>query len=167
MGKIQIPIEILSRPGRLTEGEFALVREHAESGYQILKGIAFPWPVARIVRQHHEKLDGSGYPLGLSGDDILLEARILCIADVVEAMASNRPYRPALGVSAALEEVTLHRGRLFDLDGVDACVRVFARGDFQFSEHGEAGNGGDDAPEGRARPALVLDMSADAVPLNR
>jgi PAS domain-containing protein len=135
VGKIQVPIEILSRPGRLTEGEFALVREHAESGYQILKGIAFPWPVARIVRQHHEKLDGSGYPLGLSGDDILLEARILCIADVVEAMASNRPYRPALGVGAALEEVMLHRGRLFDLDGVDACVRVFACGDFQLSEH--------------------------------
>lgn len=167
VGKIHVPIEILSRPGRLTDGEFALVKEHAESGYQILKGIAFPWPVARIVRQHHEKLDGSGYPLGLSADDILLEARILCIADVVEAMASDRPYRPALGVDVALEEVSLHRGRLFDSAAVDACLRVFARGDFQFSAHGEAGNGGDDAPEGRARPALVLDMSADAVPLNR
>lgn len=167
VGKIQVPIEILSRPGRLTDGEFALVKEHAESGYQILKGIAFPWPVARIVRQHHEKLDGSGYPLGLSANDILLEARILCIADVVEAMASDRPYRPSLGVSAALEEVSLHSGRLFDPAAVDACTRVFARGDFQFSEHREAGIGGDDAPEGRARPALVLNMSADAVPLNR
>ena len=134
VGKIHVPIEILARPGRLTEGEFALVKQHAEAGYQILKGIAFPWPVARIVRQHHEKLDGSGYPLGLSGDDILPEARILCVADVVEAMASDRPYRPALGVSAALEEVTLHRGRLFDPAAVDACVRVFARGDFAFSE---------------------------------
>ena len=90
------------------------MKQHAESGYQILKGIAFPWPVARIVRQHHERLDGSGYPLGLRGDDILTEARILSIADVVEAMASDRPYRSALGVDAALEEVTLHRGRLFE-----------------------------------------------------
>jgi putative nucleotidyltransferase with HDIG domain len=137
VGKIHVPIEILSRPGRLTDGEFALVKEHAESGYQILKGIAFPWPVAGIVRQHHEKLDGSGYPLGLKGDDILVEARILCIADVVEAMASDRPYRPALGVAAALEEVTLHRGRLFDSEAVDACLRVFARGDFQLSEERE------------------------------
>ena len=134
VGKVQVPIEILSRPGRLTDGEFALVKEHAEAGYQILKGIAFPWPVARIVRQHHEKLDGSGYPQGLSGDDILPEARILCVADVVEAMASDRPYRPALGVDAALEEVTLNRGRLFDPAAVDACVRVFARGDFTFAE---------------------------------
>jgi putative nucleotidyltransferase with HDIG domain len=134
VGKIQVPIEILSRPGRLTAGEFALVKEHAESGYQILKGIAFPWPVARIVRQHHEKLDGSGYPLGLKGDAILLEARILCVADVVEAMASDRPYRAALGVGAALEEVLRHRGRLFDPAAVDACVRVFSRGDFSFSE---------------------------------
>lgn len=140
VGKIHVPIEILSRPGRLTDGEFALVKEHAESGYQILKGIAFPWPVARIARQHHEKLDGSGYPLGLSGDDILLEARILCVADVVEAMASDRPYRPALGVDAALEEVTRHRGRLFDPAAVDACLLVFARGDFAFPEvHSVAG----------------------------
>ncbi len=133
VGKIQAPTGILSVPGRLTGGESALLAEHAEAGYQILKGIAFPWPVARIVRQHHEKLDGSGYPLGLKGDDILLEARILCIADVVEAMTSDRPHRPALGVSAALAEVTLHRGRLFDPVAVDACVRVFARGDFAFS----------------------------------
>ena len=134
VGKIQVPIEILCRPGRLSEGELALVKQHAEAGYQILKGIAFPWPVARIVRQHHEKLDGSGYPLGLSGDDILPEARVLCVADVVEAMASDRPYRPALGVGAALEEITRHRGRLFDPAVVDACVRVFGRGDFAFSE---------------------------------
>ena len=134
MGKIQAPTGILRVPGRLTGGESALLAEHAEAGYQILKGIAFPWPVALIVRQHHEKLDGSGYPLGLKGDDILLEARILCIADVVEAMASDRPHRPALGVSAALAEITLHRGRLFDPAAVDACVRVFGRGDFAFSE---------------------------------
>jgi PAS domain-containing protein len=133
VGKIQVPIEILAKPGRLSDGEFALVKQHAEAGYQILKGIAFPWPVARIVRQHHEKLDGSGYPLGLGGDDILAEARILCVADVVEAMASDRPYRPALGVDAALDEVKLHRGRLFDSAAVDACVRVFAQG-FVFTE---------------------------------
>ncbi len=167
VGKIQVPIEILSRPGRLTEGEFALVKEHAESGYQILKGIAFPWPVARIVRQHHEKLDGSGYPLGLSGDDILLEARILCIADVVEAMASDRPYRPALGVGAALDEVMILRGRLFDPAAVDACVRVLARGDFQLSEHREAGREGGDAPTGRARQAHVIGMPAAEVPRSR
>ena len=133
VGKIQIPIEILSRPGRLSAGEFALVKEHAEAGYQILKGIEFPWPVAQIVRQHHEKLDGSGYPLGLSADEIGVEARILCVADVVEAMASDRPYRPALGVEAALEEVKRHRGRLFDLAVVDACVCVMTRSDFQLS----------------------------------
>jgi putative nucleotidyltransferase with HDIG domain len=137
VGKMHVPIEILSRPGRLTGSEFALVKEHAESGYQILKGIAFPWPVARIVRQHHEKLDGSGYPLGLSADDILLEARILCVADVVEAMASDRPYRPALGVEAALEEVRNNRRRLFAAQAVDACVRVFAHGDFWFGEESE------------------------------
>jgi PAS domain-containing protein len=132
VGKIQVPIDFLSRPGRLSEGEFAIVREHAEAGYQILKGVAFPWPVAQIVHQHHEKLDGSGYPLGLRGDDILLEARILCVADTVEAMASDRPYRPALGVDAALQEIARNRGRLFDPASVDACERVFARGDFAF-----------------------------------
>ena len=132
VGKIRIPTEILSKPGRLTAGESALVKQHAEAGYQILKGIAFPWPVACIVRQHHEKLDGSGYPLGLRGDDILLEARILCVADMVEVMASDRPHRAALCVSGALAEVTLHRGQLFDPAAVDACVRVFARGDFTF-----------------------------------
>ena len=153
VGKIQVPIEILSRPGRLTDGEFALVKEHAESGYQILKGIASPWPVARIVRQHHEKLNGSGYPLGLRADHILLEARILCIADVVEAMASDRPYRAALGVGAALEEVTLHRGRLFDPAAVDACLRVFARGDFAFSEvPSDGGVAKETRPCAEARP---------------
>ena len=109
------------------------MKDHAEAGYQILKGIAFPWPVAQVVRQHHEKLDGSGYPLGLNADEIGLEARILCVADVVEAMASDRPYRPALGVEVALEEVKRHRGRLFDPVVVDACVCVMTRGDFQLS----------------------------------
>jgi len=130
VGKIRVPIEILSRPGRLTDPEWQLVKQHAEAGYDVLKGIDFPWPVADIVHQHHEKLDGSGYPLGLHKDDILLEARVLCVADVVEAMASNRPYRPALGVDVALDEVALHRGELFDEDAVDACLRIFANGSF-------------------------------------
>ena len=134
VGKIRVPIEILSKPGRLTDPEWQLVKQHAEAGYDILKGIDFPWPVADIVRQHHEKLDGSGYPLGLHKDDIRLEARVLCVADVVEAMASNRPYRPALGVDVALEEVTRHRGKLFDEDAVDACLRIFADGSFSLEE---------------------------------
>ena len=134
IGKIRVPIEILSKPGRLTDPEWQLVKQHSEAGYEILKGIAFPWPVADIVRQHHEKLNGSGYPLGLLRDDILPEARVLCVADVVEAMASHRPYRPALGVAAALEEVTLHRGDLFDEDAVDACLRIFADGSFSLEE---------------------------------
>ena len=134
IGKIKVPIEILSRPGVLTANEFALVRQHAEAGYEILKGIAFPWPVATIVRQHHEKLDGSGYPLGLRGDDILPAARILCVADVVEAMASDRPYRPSLGLDAALREIKDNRGTLFDPDAVDACERVLTRGDFELPQ---------------------------------
>jgi PAS domain-containing protein len=134
VGKIRVPVEILSKPGRLTDPEWQLVKQHAEAGYEILKGIAFPWPVADIVRQHHEKMDGSGYPLGLHGDDVLLEARVLCVADVVEAMASNRPYRPALGVEAALDEVARHRGALFDADAVDACLRIFADGSFRLED---------------------------------
>ena len=134
IGKIRVPIEILSKPGRLTDPEWQLVKHHAEAGYDILKGIGFPWPVADIVRQHHEKMDGSGYPLGLHKDDILLEARVLCVADVVEAMASNRPYRAALGVEAALDEVTQHRGELFYEDAVDACLRIFASGSFSLEE---------------------------------
>jgi HD-GYP domain-containing protein (c-di-GMP phosphodiesterase class II) len=134
IGKIRVPIEILAKPGRLTDPEWQLVKQHAEAGYDILKGIDLPWPVADIVRQHHEKLDGSGYPQGLRKDDIFQEARVLCVADVVEAMASDRPYRAALGVDAALEEVTRHRGELFDEDVVDACMRIFADGRFSLEE---------------------------------
>ena len=134
IGKISVPVEILARPVRLTEAEFALVQDHAESGYRILSGIDFPWPVADVVRQHHEKMDGSGYPCGLGGDEISLPARILCVADVVEAMASDRPYRPALGVPAAVEEVSAQRGRLFDPVVVDACLRVLERRGFVLPE---------------------------------
>ena len=125
IGKIHVPAEILSNPGQLTTAEFDIIKTHPRAGFDILKGIDFPWPVAEIVYQHHEKIDGSGYPRGLKGDEILLEARILTVADVVEAMSSHRPYRPALGVFPALQEITQHKGALYDLQVVDACLRLF------------------------------------------
>ncbi len=125
VGKIAVPSELLSKPKRLTDAEMQLVRSHAEASYSILKEIVFPWPIADMVRQHHERLDGSGYPLGLRGDDICLGGRILAIADVVEAIASHRPYRPALGIGVALDEIERGRGTLFDANVVDACLRLF------------------------------------------
>jgi PAS domain S-box-containing protein/putative nucleotidyltransferase with HDIG domain len=133
IGKVSVPAEILSKPGRINEIEFDLIRMHPKVGYDILKSIEFPWPIARIVLQHHERMDGSGYPLGLSGPDILLEARILGVADVVEAMASHRPYRPALGLYEALEEISQNSGILYDSDIVEACLRVFEEKRFVFS----------------------------------
>ena len=124
IGKISIPVELLSRPGKLAPAEFALIKGHPESGHDIISGIDFPWPVAAIVRQHHERLDGSGYPDGLSGDAILQESRILAVADVVEAIASHRPYRPALGLEAAMAELREQRGTLYDPEVVDACLRL-------------------------------------------
>lgn len=131
VGKISIPTEILSKPGRLNEAEFALIKRHSESGYEILKGIDFPWPIAQIVRQHHERQNGSGYPHGIGGDEILMEARILAVVDVIEAMASHRPYRPGLGIDAALKEIELHRGILFDPDVVDSALRIFREQGYQ------------------------------------
>lgn len=125
VGKIQIPAEILSKPGRLNEVEYALIKMHAEAGFGILREIDFPAPLAQIVHQHHERMDGSGYPQGLKGDSILPEARILAVADVVEAMCSHRPYRPAMGVEAALHEISSKRGVLYDAEVVDACLRLF------------------------------------------
>ncbi|MDH2915398.1 MAG: PAS domain S-box protein [Gallionella sp.] len=125
LGKIHIPSEILSKPGRLSTIEYMLIKEHPQDGYDILKNVKFPWPIADMVLQHHERLDGSGYPQGLKGDAILLEARILCVADVVEAMSSHRPYRPGLGINAALEEINLGRGTHYDSQVVDACVTLF------------------------------------------
>jgi len=122
LGKIVVPVEILSKPGRITEHEFGIIESHPQVGYDILKGIKFPWPITQIVYQHHERMDGSGYPQGLSGDEIILEARIIAVADVVEAMASHRPYRPALGIDTALEEISQNRGTLYDPDVVDACL---------------------------------------------
>lgn len=127
IGKIPIPSSILSKPGSLNAAEFAIIKEHAHYGADILSSICFPWPIADIVRQHHERFDGSGYPCGLKGDEIRLEARIISVADVVEAMSSFRPYRPALGVDAALREIQEHRGDWFDPQVVDTCIDVFAR----------------------------------------
>ncbi len=131
LGKISVPAEILSKPGRLSNLEFQIIKTHSQTGYEILKNIDFPWPVASIVLQHHEKMDGSGYPMGLKGDDIFIEARIITVADVVEAMASHRPYRPALGIEISLDEISKNRGVLYDNDAVGACLKVFEKG-FQF-----------------------------------
>jgi PAS domain S-box-containing protein len=125
IGKIAIPSEILSKPTKLTDLEFRLIKTHAQSGYDIMKDIEFPWPLADVILQHHERMDGSGYPHGLKGDDILLEARILSIADVVEAIASYRPHRWALGIDIALEEISRNKGILYDADAVDACLKLF------------------------------------------
>jgi PAS domain S-box-containing protein/putative nucleotidyltransferase with HDIG domain len=133
LGKIYVPAEILNRPGELSDLEMGMVKTHPQKGYEILKPIQFPWPVAQIIKQHHERLDGSGYPDGLRGEEILLEARILAVADVVEAMASHRPYRESLGIEAALEEISRNRGTLFDPKVVDACLKVFREKDFKFS----------------------------------
>jgi HD-GYP domain-containing protein (c-di-GMP phosphodiesterase class II) len=132
IGKIKIPAEILSKPGRLDQLEYELIKIHAQAGFEILREIDFPWPIALTVQQHHERLDGSGYPLGLKGGEILLEARIIAVADVVEAMFSHRPYRPALGVDAALAEITANRGVLYDPAAVDACVRLFRDRGYHF-----------------------------------
>ncbi len=125
LGKISIPAEILSKPTKLSDIEFALIKTHPQISYDILKDIDFPWPVARTVFQHHERIDGSGYPLGLKGDEILLEARILAVADVVEAIASHRPYRPAFGMEAALDQISRNKGILYDTGAVDACLKLF------------------------------------------
>lgn len=138
VGKIAIPTEILSKPGRITSYELRIIKEHSQVGYDILKVIDFPWPVADIVLQSHERIDGSGYPSGLNGDRIMVEARILAVADVVEAMASHRPYRPALGVKAALKELEAGRGRLYDPEAVNICLNLFRKKRFRFKETRQA-----------------------------
>jgi putative nucleotidyltransferase with HDIG domain len=132
IGKVAVPAEILSKPGTLTDIEMELVKHHAQVGYDILKDIEFPCPIAQIVAQHHEKIDGSGYPAGLSGDDILPEAKILAVADSVEAICSHRPYRPALGIEKALEIISEGKGTLYDADVVDACTRLFKEQEYAF-----------------------------------
>jgi HD-GYP domain-containing protein (c-di-GMP phosphodiesterase class II) len=131
IGKIILPTEILSKPTKLSDIEFSMIKEHVRLGYDILKDVESPWPLAEIVLQHHERMDGSGYPRGLKGEEILIEARILAVADVVEAMASHRPYRPALGIGAALAEIEKNRGLLYDSHVVDTCLRVFREKGYQ------------------------------------
>ena len=132
LGKIAIPAEIWGKPGRLTPAEYALIQTHCRLGHDILEPVAFPWPVAEVILQHHERLDGSGYPAGLTADGFRIEARILAVADVVEAMSSHRPYRAALGVGVALDEIRRHRGTRYDADAVDACVDLFERQEYQW-----------------------------------
>ncbi|HNV46201.1 MAG TPA: HD domain-containing phosphohydrolase [Spirochaetota bacterium] len=134
IGKIYVPAEILTRPSKLSPVEFSMIKEHSEAGYQILKNIEFPWPIAEAVYRHHERLDGSGYPGNLTGKDIILEARILAVADVVEAMASHRPYRPSLGLEPALDEIAKNRGRLYDPAVVDACSHLFRNRGYRLSQ---------------------------------
>jgi PAS domain S-box-containing protein len=134
LGKISVPAEILSKPTKLTALEFSLIKTHAQSGYDILKDIEFPWPVARAVLEHHERMNGSGYPNGLTGDNILMESRILAVADVVESMASHRPYRSALGIDKALEEIEKNRGTLYDNAVADACLRLFREKGYQLQD---------------------------------
>lgn len=133
LGKVSVPSELLSKPTKLSDLEFNIIKVHSQAGYNILKDIDFPWPVADVVLQHHERMDGSGYPQHLQGEDILLEARILAVADVVEAISSHRPYRPALGIKSALDEISKNQGILYDANVVDACLKLFRENDFAFS----------------------------------
>ena len=132
IGKISSPKEILSKPGRLSDLEFRLIKDHPLAAYEILATIDFPWPVADIVHQHHERIDGSGYPGGLKGDEILVEAKILAVADVVEAMSSDRPYRPGLGLEKALDEIQDKAGTFFDPEVSQACLTLFREKAFSF-----------------------------------
>ncbi|MEW7986777.1 MAG: HD domain-containing phosphohydrolase [Candidatus Thiodiazotropha sp.] len=131
IGKINIPAEILNRPGKLSDLEFEIIKTHPLHGCEILKDVEFPWPIAEMILQHHERLDGSGYPNRLKGDEILLEAKIIAVADVVEAMSAHRPYRPSLGIDVALKEVESGSGRLFDEKAVSACITLFREKDFK------------------------------------
>jgi putative nucleotidyltransferase with HDIG domain len=134
VGKISIPAEILNRPGKLSDKEFALIKDHAKAGFEILQDVDFPWPVQEAILQHHERLDGSGYPQGLSGEDLILEAQILGVADVVEAVCAHRPYRPALGIEAGLGVIQEGRGTQFSPRIVDTCVALFQEEGFRWAD---------------------------------
>jgi putative nucleotidyltransferase with HDIG domain len=138
VGKVAVPTEILSKPGKINQYEFSIIKNHCQVGYEILQRISFPWPVTQAVLQHHERLDGSGYPEGLSGESIILEARILGVADVVEAMSSHRPYRPALGLGSALQEIAQASGVLYDSEVVNACLRLLKQNEPEFDRLMEA-----------------------------
>jgi response regulator RpfG family c-di-GMP phosphodiesterase len=133
VGKMKIPADILSKPGKLSPAEFQLVQGHAQASYDVLKEVEFPWPVAEVALQHHERVDGSGYPQGLKGDAIRIEARIIAVADVVEAMSSHRPYRPGFGIAAALAEIQRGRGSAYDPAVADTCIKLFREKDYQLS----------------------------------
>lgn len=151
IGKVRVPAEILMNPDGLSEPEFMMIKAHPRLGYDILRTIDFPWPVAQIVLQHHERMDGSGYPSGLSGEDIIMEARILAVADVVDAMASHRPYRPALGIGKALEEISQNKGVLYDSRAADACLTLFRDKKFRFEPHTQVGTSLDKIYHGAQR----------------
>jgi PAS domain S-box-containing protein/putative nucleotidyltransferase with HDIG domain len=140
IGKIGVPAEISSKPGRLSAAEFEIIKQHCQQGHDIVAGIAFPWPVAQMILQHHERLDGSGYPDSLSGEQILPGARIIAVADVVEAMSSHRPYRPAIGTEEALAEIERQRGQQLDADAVNACIRLFRDQGFDLNGQAPTGN---------------------------
>ena len=131
IGKVRVPAEILTNPGRLTDAEFTIIKSHPQVGFDIIRNIELPWPIARIIREHHERVDGSGYPLSLRNGDIALESKILAVADVVEAMASHRPYRPALGVDKAILEISAHQKDFYDPSVVEACVKLLKDGVFK------------------------------------
>ncbi|MCJ7669759.1 MAG: PAS domain S-box protein [Dehalococcoidia bacterium] len=151
IGKVRVPAEILMNPDGLSEPEFMMIKAHPRLGYEILRTIDFPWPVAQIVLQHHERMDGSGYPSGLSGEDIIVEARILAVSDVVDAMASHRPYRAALGINKALEEISQNKGVLYDSKAVDACLTLFRNKKFEFEPHTQVGTSLDKIYHGALR----------------
>ena len=134
VGKLGVPAEILTKSGKLNQSEFNIIKNHPKIGHDILEMIEFRWPVNQAVLQHHERLDGSGYPEGLYGEDVILDARILSVADVVEAMSSHRPYRPALGLDSALAEISKGRDVLYDSKSVDACLRLFQKGEIEFEQ---------------------------------
>jgi len=134
VGKMNIPAEILSKPGKVTDIEYSLLKGHTQAGYDVLKSSVFPWPIAEVALQHHERMDGSGYPQGLKGDDILFEARIIAVADVVEAMSSHRPYRAGFGIEKALAEIEQGRGRLYDATVVDSCLKLFKEEGYKLPE---------------------------------
>ncbi len=134
IGKISVPSDILSKPGKISKTEFEVIKGHSKIGFELLDKIKFPWPISQIVYQHHERMDGTGYPNGLKDDEIILEARILAVADVVEAMTSHRPYRPALGIDQALEEIGEHKIDRYDPDVVNACINLFKENKFAFSK---------------------------------
>ncbi|MCX7628503.1 MAG: HD domain-containing protein [Methylophilaceae bacterium] len=138
VGKAAIPSELLSKPGRISAIEKELLKYHTQAGYEVLQNVDFPWPVAQVAYQHHERMDGSGYPRGLKGEEILPEARIMAVADVIEAMSAHRPYRPALGMEQALREIETNRGSKYDATAVDAALKIFRSGEMTLPEPGSA-----------------------------